>query len=297
MHYRQIIMIVFLSYLSLKVSAEVKKPTAGLQPQQSEWLSPDTSGYAPVNGLNLYYEIYGEGKPIVLIHGAYQTIQLCWGNMITELKKTRKVIAVELQGHGHTKDITRPFSYRGFANDIVALLQYLGIDKTDIMGFSVGGTTAMQLAIQQPGVVDKLIVLSAPYQYTGWLPVMRNMLKSLPPDFLDQTPYKTAHAGIYNDSSAFHRFTGKFIKFDTENFDLGDSNMKNIKAPVLFIMGDNDGVDMMHKAKMYQLCGGNVFSDISGAPRSQLSILPNTGHMSLLMQTATIIGLLDHFLK
>jgi len=297
MNYRQIIIIVLLSYWGLKVSAEIKTSPTRLRAQQSEHITPDSSGYAPVNGLNLYYEIYGQGKPIVLIHGAYQTIQLCWGDIITELKKTRKVIAVELQGHGHTKDINRPFSYRGFANDIVALLQYLEIDKTDVMGFSVGGTTAIQLAIQQPGVVDKLIVLSAPYQYTGWLPVMRNMLKSLSPDFLDQTPYKVAHAGIYKDSSAFHQFTRKFIKFDTENFDLGDSNMKNIKAPVLFIMGDNDGVDMAHKAKMYQLCGGNVFSDITGAPRSQLSILPNTGHMSLIMQTTTIIGLVDHFLK
>jgi len=265
--------------------------------QQHQLQKPDTSGYAPVNGLKLYYEIYGQGKPIVLLHGAYQTIQLCWGDLIPELMKTRKVIAIELQGHGHTMDIARPFSYEAFASDIAALLKYLEIHKADIMGFSVGGTTALQLAIQHPAVVDRLVILSAPYQYNGWLPIMRNMLQSLPANFLDETPYKAAHARIYKDSTAFHKFTGKFIQFDTENFDLGDANIKNIKAPVLFIMGDNDGVDLMHKAKMYQLCGGNVFSDMAGLPKSQLTILPNTGHVGLIMQTGKIAELTEQFLK
>ncbi|MBS0030737.1 alpha/beta fold hydrolase [Chitinophaga sp. 22321] len=274
------------SFISIKLMAQEHPP-----------LKPDTAGYAPVNGLKLYYEIYGEGKPLVLIHGAYQTIPLCWGGMITELKKTRKVIALELPGHGHTVDIDRPFSYPAFSDDVAALLKYIGVNKADIMGFSIGGTTAMQLAVLHPDVVDRLVVLSAPYQYTGWLPVMRNMLQSLPPGFLDQTPYKAAHAGIYKDSTAFHKFTAKFIKFDTENFDLGDANIKNIKASVLFIMGDNDGVDIAHKAKMYQLCGGNVFSDISGHPTSQLAVLPNTGHVDVIMQTDKVLELAEHFLK
>lgn len=283
------IVILFLLACSFKVNT--------IMAQETQTLKPDTSGYAPNNNLKMYYEIYGQGKPIVLIHGAYQTIQLCWAGLIPELKKNRKVIAIELQGHGHTLDIGRPFSYKSFANDIAALLKYLKIDKADIMGFSIGGATAMQFAISYPESVDRLIVLSAPYQYKGWLPSMRSMLGTLKPDFLDQTPYKDAHAGIYKDTANFHKFTGKFIKFDTENYDLGDDKMKAIKSPVLFIMGDNDGVDLAHKAKMYQLCGGNIFSDISGAPKSQLAILPNTGHVGLIMQPDKILELTEQFLK
>lgn len=147
----------------------------------------------------------------------------------------------------------------------------------------------MQLAIQHPNVVNRLIVISAPYKYSGWLPVTISMLKALDPAFLDNTPYRAAHAAIYKDSVAFHKFTSKFIKFDMENFDLGESNIESIKVPVLFIMGDNDGVDLAHKAKMYQLCGGNVFSDLSGPQQSQLAILPNTGHMSLILNTNKVL--------
>jgi len=263
--------------------------------QKAHAQKPDTSGYAHVNGLNLYYEVYGQGKPIVLVHGAYQTIQLCWGTMIPDLMKHRKVIAIDLQGHGRTADISRPFSYKAFASDIAALLKHLNIDKADIMGFSVGGTTAMELAIKHPGVVDKLIVISAPYKYSGWLPAMRNMLQALHPAFLDKTSYRAAHSGIYKDSVAFHKFTSKFIKFDEENFDLGETNIKNIKVPVLLIMGDNDGIDLAHKAEMYQLCGGNVFSDLSGPRPSQLAILPNTGHMNLILQKDKVLEFVNGF--
>jgi len=258
---------------------------------------PDTAGYAPVNGLKMYYEVYGQGKPIVLIHGAYQTISLCWSSLIPDLSKTRKVIAVEMQGHGHTKDIERPFSYQALASDVIELLHYLKIDKADLMGFSVGGTVAMQVAIQKPQLVNKLIILSTPYQYTGWLPEMRTMLKSLKPDFLDQTPYKAAHESNYADEQKWHGFVSKFIKFDTEDFDLGDENLKNIKAQTLFIFGDNDGVDLMHKAKLYQLCGGNIFADMTGFPKSQLAILPNTSHVGLIIQPQKIVELVQPFLK
>lgn len=264
--------------------------------QQAILQNPET-GYAPVNGLKMYYEIYGQGKPIVLIHGAYQTIALCWSGLIPDLSKNRKVIAVEIQGHGHTMDIERPFSYNSLASDVIELLKYLKIDKADMLGFSVGGTIAMQVAVQQPEVVDRLVVLSTPYQYTGWLPEMRTMLKSLKPDFLDQTPYKKAHEGIYYHEDKWHEFVSKFVKFDTENFDLGDENMKNIKAQTLFIFGDNDGVDLTHKAKLYQLCGGNVFADMAGFPKSQMAILPNTSHVGLIMQPQKIAELVQPFLK
>lgn len=255
-----------------------------------------STGYAPVNGLKMYYEIHGEGKPIVLLHGAYMTIDLNWSQVIPELSKTRKVIAVEMQGHGRTADIDRSFSFSSSASDIASLLKHFKIDKADVLGYSFGGTVALQLAIQNPELVDRLIIISTAYKYEGWLPEVRNVLASLKPNFLDNTPLKPAHDAISPNPKHWNDFVAKFIKFDTQSYDLGDENIKAIKSPVLFIMGDNDGVDINHKAKMYQLCGGNVFGDMSGLPKSQLMILPAATHVGLMMDAAKMFSTINSFL-
>ena len=118
------------------------------------------TGYAPVNGLKMYYEIYGSGKPLVLLHGAFNTINMAFGMLIPELSKTRQVIAVELQGHGRTADIDRPFSFESMADDVAALLKYLKKDSADIFGYSMGGGVAWQLAIRHPRLVRKLVIAS-----------------------------------------------------------------------------------------------------------------------------------------
>src|SRR5258705_5298991 len=129
---------------------------------------PAQASYAPVNGLKMYYEVYGEGKPLVLLHGAFMTIGTNFGQLIPELSKTRKIIAVELQGHGRTADIDRPFSFQSLADDVAALLKYLKVDSADIFGYSMGGVTAWQVAIRHPEVVRRLIITSGVYKYEGW---------------------------------------------------------------------------------------------------------------------------------
>ncbi|HJS53893.1 MAG TPA: alpha/beta hydrolase, partial [Chitinophagaceae bacterium] len=126
------------------------------------------AGYAPVNGLKMYYEIHGTGTPLVLLHGAFNTINMAFGQLIPELSKKRQVIAVELQGHGRTTDIDRPFSFETMADDVGALLKYLKIDSADIFGYSMGGGVAWQLAIRHPEAVRKLIITSSVYKYEGW---------------------------------------------------------------------------------------------------------------------------------
>src|SRR5262245_11355428 len=121
---------------------------------------PAESGYAPVNGLKMYYEVYGQGKPLVLIHGAFNTIPMAFGMLIPELSKSRQVIAVEMQGHGRTADIDRPFSFESMADDVAALLKYLKKDSADIFGYSMGGGIAWQLAIRHPEAVKKLVIAS-----------------------------------------------------------------------------------------------------------------------------------------
>ncbi|MBC9795943.1 alpha/beta hydrolase [Sinomicrobium sp. FJxs] len=261
-----------------------------------ETVKPSDSGLAPVNGLEMYYEVYGEGEPVILLHGAYMTIDLNWSQLIPVLSGNRKVIAVEMQGHGRTADIDRPFNYKDLASDIAGLLKHLDIDKADIIGYSFGGTVALKTAIDFPEMIDQMVIISTAYKLEGWLPKARETFHSLQPGFLDNTPLKAEYDKIAPNPGDWTAFVEKFIAFDKLNYDLEAENIKNIKSPVLFIMGDNDGVDLSHKTEMYKLCGGNVFGDVEGLPKSQLVILPGKTHVGLMMDTEPISAFIEPFL-
>jgi len=259
-------------------------------------LTPASSGYAPVNGSKVYYEVYGTGDPIVLLHGAYMTINSNWSELIPVLSKTRKVIALELEGHGHTPLSQRPYSYQTLAGDVASVLKYLKIDSADILGFSYGGTVAFQFAIERPAMTKKLIIISSTYKSEGWLGMMYTMLAGLKPDAFDNTPVKSEYIKVAPDTSNWHKFIATMLKFSAEKFNLGDDKIKGIKAPVLLIMGDNDGTDKKVVAETYSLLGGNVFGDIVGIPKSQLAILPAKGHGTLMLETQAIAALVGSFL-
>jgi pimeloyl-ACP methyl ester carboxylesterase len=269
---------------------------AELNSYAQQTLTPASSGYAPVNGSKVYYEVYGAGDPIVLLHGAYMTINSNWGELIPVLSKTRKVIALELDGHGHTPLSQRPCSYQTLASDVAVVLKHLKIDSADILGFSYGGTVAFQFAIQQPAMTRKLIVISSTYKSEGWLGIMYTMLTGLKPDAFDNTPIRSEYIKVAPDTSNWHKFIAKMLKFSAEKFNLGDDKIKNIKAPVLLIMGDNDGTDKKVVAETYSLLGGNVFGDVVGIPKSQLAILPAKGHGTLMMDTQAIAANVGAFL-
>ncbi len=256
-----------------------------------------SSGYAPVNGVKIYYEIYGEGRPLILLHGAYMTIDLNWGQLIPELSKTRKVIALEMQGHGRTADTDRPLSFPALASDVAGVMKYLNIDSADILGYSFGGTIAYEFAIQNPQLVRKLIIISSTYKSEGWQPEVRNIFKTMQPAFLDNTPLKTEYVRVAPDTAHWHAFLNKMIEFTNKGYDLGDENIKSIKAPVLLICGDNDGIDKTILMNTYQLLGGCVIADMAGVPKSQLAIIPGKGHVSLMMDTGTILSMVNSFLK
>jgi len=259
-------------------------------------LTPALSGYAPVNGSKVYYEMYGAGDPIVLLHGAYMTINSNWSELIPILSKTRKVIALELDGHGHTPLSQRQYSYQTLASDVAAALKHLKIDSADILGFSYGGTVAFQFAIEHPAMTKKLIIISSTYKSEGWLDIMYTMLAGIKPDAFDNTPVKSEYIKVAPDTSNWHKFIATMLKFSAEKFNLGDDKIKNIKAPVLLIMGDNDGTDKKVLAETYSLLGGNVFGDVVGIPKSQLAILPAKGHGTLMMDTQAIAALVGSFL-
>lgn len=260
-------------------------------------LKPASSGYAPVNGTKVYYEVYGEGRPLVLLHGAFYTIEMNWAQLIPELAKTRKVIAVELQGHGHTPFSERKLDIATLASDVDGVMNYLKVDSADVAGFSMGGSIAYQLAVNSPKRVRKLVIISSTYKTGGWLPVVNGGFKDFKPEFFDNTPIKTAYDAVAPDKTKWRKFIEQMIVFAAVPFNVGDANIEKITSPVLIISGDNDGLDKVELMKTYQLLGGGVSADMAPMPKSQLAVIPSQGHVSLMMQTSTILGYLNGFLK
>jgi len=263
----------------------------------AQQLKPAKSGYAPVNGIKVYYEVYGQGMPLVLLHGAFYTIDMNWGQLIPALSKTRKVIAIEMQGHGHTPYSDRELSITTLASDVEKVMDYLKIDSADVAGYSMGGSVAYQFAVQSPKRLKKLVIISSTYKTDGWLPVINNAFEDFKPEFFDNTPIKTAYDAVAPDKTKWRKFLEQMLAFAKVPFNVGDSNIAKITAPVLIISGDNDGLDKIELAKTYQLLGGGVAADLGPMPKSQLAIVPSRGHVSLMMDSKTILNYLNDFLK
>jgi pimeloyl-ACP methyl ester carboxylesterase len=263
----------------------------------AQQIKSSSSGYAPVNGIKVYYEVYGHGRPIILLHGAFYTIDMNWSQLIPELSKTRKVIAIEMQGHGHTPYSDRKLSITTLANDVEKVMDYLKIDSADVAGYSMGGSVAYQFAVQSPKRLRKLVIISSTYKTDGWLPIVNGAFKDFKPEFFDNTPLQTAYDAVAPDKTKWREFLKQMFVFAKEPFNVGDSNIANITAPVLIISGDNDGVDKIELMKTYKLLGGGVAADMEPMPKSQLAIVPSQTHVGLMMQTTTILNYLNSFLK
>ncbi|MBL4677942.1 MAG: alpha/beta hydrolase [Mucilaginibacter sp.] len=264
---------------------------------KAQQTKPSSSGYAPVNGIKVYYEVYGEGKPLVLLHGAFMTIEGNWAELLPQLSKNRKVIAIEMQGHGHTPYSDRKLSNLNLAKDVAGVMDYLKVDSADIAGYSMGGSVAYQFAILYPKRLNKLVIISSTYKSTGWLPEIADAFKSFKPELFDNSPMKTAYDAVAPDKTNWNKFITQMIAFAGEPFDMGDANIAKIKAPVLIIAGDNDGLDKVELAETYKLLGGGVSADMQPMPKAQLAIVPAQGHVSLMMQNATLLTYLNAFLK
>src|SRR5688572_7801719 len=254
------------------------------------------TGYAPVNGIKMYYEIYGAGKPIVLLHGAFNTINTAFSQLIPGLSKTRQVIAVELQGHGRTIDIDRPFSFETMADDVAALLKFLKTDSADIFGYSMGGGVAQQLAIRHPSLVRRLIITSSVYKYEGWTQETRSILPILTPEMFESTPIKTEYDKLAPDPKHWKEFINKMKKFVITPYDFGADKIKAIRSPTLIIAADGDGVSPEHAVEMYRLRGGGYMIDFGPIPAAQLAIFPGSSHISVMMQTEWLLSMIAPFL-
>ena len=222
-----------------------------------------SSGYSEVNGLKMYYEIYGEGKPIVLVHGGGSTIQTSFEKVIPLLAKGRKVIAVELQAHGRTSDRDADLSFEQDADDIAALLNNLDIGKADFFGFSNGGTTVMQIAIRHPEVADKIILGSALAKRSGvpgwfWDFMSRARLEDMP------TPLKEAYRKVSPDANGLQVMHDRDAKRMVHFKDIPDAQIMAIKAPALIIIGDKDVITPEHAIELHGKIANSALAIIPG---------------------------------
>ena len=254
-----------------------------------------TTGYAPVNGLKMYYEVHGSGEPVVLLHGAFMTIPNNWTGWIGELSKTRKVIAVELQGHGRTADIKRDLSAENLADDVAALLDYLKIPSADIIGYSMGGGVAMQCAIRHPEKVRKVVIISAVFRHDGWVKGALDAFPQLTAEVFKGTPVETSYKELSPTPDEFPNFVKHVVALAGKPFDFGADKLKATKAPMFFIHGDADGVRLEHISEMFRLKGGEIFGDMLPRSASRLAIVPNTTHVTLMERMPVIVPMVNDF--
>src|SRR5918999_2828497 len=234
--------------------------------------------YAPVNGLEMYYEIHGTGEPLVLLHGAFSAIGTSFGNVLPELAKTRQVIAFEMQAHGRTADIDRLLSMEQMADDTAALLRHLGIERADIFGYSMGAGAALQLAIRHPEAVRRLVLASVSYTSDGMHPELVEMIPTITPEVFAGTPIEEEYLRTAPNPDDFPTLVAKLKRLDLEPFAWPPEDVRGISAPTLLIVGDSDVVRLEHAVELFRLLGGGVMGDLAGLPKSQLAVLPGTSH-------------------
>jgi pimeloyl-ACP methyl ester carboxylesterase len=249
-----------------------------------------------VNGLDMYYEVHGSGRPLVLLHGALSTTSVDFGAALPSLAKDRRVIAVEQQAHGHTADIDRPLSIDQMADDTAALLRHLGIGQADLFGYSMGAGIALRITLEHPELVRKLAVASLAHTRDGLHPGLLDGLQQVTPEMLAGTPFQLAYAREAPHPEAWPTLVAKVMELNRNVPEWPAEAIRSITAPTLLIIGDSDIVRPEHAVEMFRLLGGGVVGDLVGLPRSQLAVLPGTTHVTLVHRGDWLSSMIGGFL-
>jgi pimeloyl-ACP methyl ester carboxylesterase len=258
------------------------------------------TGYAPVNGLDLYYEIHGSGRPLILLHGGFGATEM-FEPLLPALTAKGRVIAVDLQGHGRTADIARPLSNEAMADDIAALIAHLGLGTATVAGYSFGGAVALQTAIRHPALVERLVVISTPHKRSAWfadnLAAMEQMgAHSAEP--MKQTPLYELYARIAPRPEDWTNLWAKMGDKLRQDHDWSDG-VAGLTMPTLLVFGDADSVSPARAAEFFALLGGGQRDgswDRSGVTPHRLAILPGTTHYDIFaspLLAITIASFLD----
>jgi len=265
-----------LSIFLLAIILSSPNKTSASKSMQLQTDTNSTRNYANVNGIKMYYEIHGEGEPLVLIHGGGSTIETTFGRVLPMFAQKYKVIAVELQAHGHTSDRNAPESFQQDADDVAELLKQLNISKASFIGFSNGGSTTMQIAIRHPEIADKIVVASGAYQREGFIPGFFEGFPNATLETMPQ-PLRDAFLKINPDSTALQNMFEKDVARMVSFKDWSDDDLKSIKAPALIINADKDVITNEHAVKMSKLI-----------PNAELMILPGV-HGAYLGEICTAV--------
>jgi pimeloyl-ACP methyl ester carboxylesterase len=255
--------------------------------------------YAEVSDLNMYYEIRGSGEPLILLHGGVGAIEM-FGEVLPLLAEGRRVVAVDLQAHGRTADIDRPLSYEMMADDIAALIGHLGLEKADVMGYSLGGGVALQTAIRHPEVVRKLVLVSTPFKRDGWYPEILAGMGQLGPEAAEpmkQTPMYQLYAGVAPRPEDWPELLTKLGRLLGQDYDWSEE-VSAIEAPTIIVVGDADSVRTAHAVEFFELLGDGKADagwDRSEMPNAQLAILPATTHYDI-FSSPTLASAVTSFL-
>jgi len=258
------------------------------------------AGYAPVNGLEMYYEVQGtphaDIPPLLILHGALATLDM-FGELRPALAQSREVIAIEQQGHGRTADIDHPLSYAQMAADTAALVRQLGISQVDIFGFSMGGGIAWQLAIRHPELVRKLIIGSAGTTRAQGYPEATGHLEStFSPEMFKGTPIEMDYLRVAPNPAGFPALVLKVQQLTMDAEDTPDEMIAAIAAPTMIIVGDADIIRPEGAVELFRLRGGGAPGDFVGLPAARLAVLPGTMHMTFPGRTAWLQTMITEFL-
>ncbi|MHB1328992.1 MAG: alpha/beta fold hydrolase [Gemmatimonadales bacterium] len=264
----------------------VHTTTAGGQTMRT----PESKGYAKVNDIELYYEIHGNGPPLIMLHGGVTPSEM-FGAPLAEMAKSHKVVAVHTRGHGLSKDGSQPWSFELFADDVAAVMGHLGLEKASVMGYSSGAVVALQTAIRHPQLVDRLIVIATAFRSDGYYPEVLEAFAQMPSAAaaIGASVSKTPLAALYPSVNweTMFRKTGELAN---RRSDLSAS-VTNIKARTLLIFADADAIRPEHMVEFYKLLGGGQReAGLDGSLRSpnQFAIIPNTTHYNIIGSAAAM---------
>jgi pimeloyl-ACP methyl ester carboxylesterase len=251
-------------------------------------ITATTTGYADVNGLHLYYETYGSGAPLVLLHGGMLTIDLNFATLIPTLAQTHTVIGVEMQGHGRTANIDREITYPNLASDVVALLDHLGIERAAVLGHSLGGGVALELAVSHPGRVSAIVPISASVSKDGMHPDLLDPstfeTSPIMPTAQDFADFKEAYERLSPHPEQFDAFLMSLSGMDSDFAGWTDEQLAAISCPVLIIQGDTDFTLIAHAGVM-----------LAKIPGSALAVVPATTHMQVTRRDTILLPILEQF--
>ena len=269
---------------------------AGLLATPAIAQSEPVGDYAQVNGMAMYYEVSGKGEPLIVLHGAYMNIP-AMGDIISRLAESHTVYALETQGHGRTNDNDRPITYPNMAGDVAAFMDAVGLEKADVLGYSMGAATGLRLAIDHPEKVDQLIAASVSYDMAGAQPEFLEMIPTMAPEMFVGTPMEDAWAQYAPDPTGFRPFVERMIALEHEPLAWGE-DVAALEVPVLIIAGDADMMTLEHLVEMFRLLGGGAPGDM-GQPlgASRLAILPATSPTAVINQSDLLMGFIEPFLK